>query len=129
MRHIPETLIDDDELTSAPTYLPAAPFGDIPGVDLDGLPMRLGLVVHSLPYFLCDRRAGCAGSGDGELLRPDVARIARCLGSADCSPERRWSGMIQTHTGSIPVAAAATQILLIPAASVIGLAGLIILAL
>jgi hypothetical protein len=54
--------------------------------------------------------------------------LPAALGTQTRFQERRWNGVVTTHTGSIPVAAAAIQILLIPAASVIGLTLLIILA-
>ena len=40
-------------------------------------------------------------------------------------PNDKWPRLIVTHSGPLPVGAAAAQILLIPVASVIGLIGFI----
>lgn len=51
--------------------------------------------------------------------------LPAALGSLSPGTNHRWPRVIVTHSGPLPVAAAATQILLIPVASVIGVTAFI----
>ena len=128
MRHIPEILVDQAEKTSAPAALPESPFSDIPGAIwkafLSAWALLFGLF---LLFFTRDGPAALAVV-TASFFALMLLGLPAALATQTRFPERRWNGVVTTHTGSIPVAAAATQILLIPAASVIGLTLLIILA-
>lgn len=129
MRHIPETLVDSGELAAAPSSLPPAPFGDIPGAIWTGFLCAWGLLFALFLIFFATDGPAALAVVTASFFALMLLGLPAALGAQTRSPKRRWPAMIQTHTGSIPVSAAATQILLIPVASVIGLAGLIVLAL
>lgn len=127
MRPISEIRVDNDELTSAP--LPPSPFSDIPGPIWTGFlgawALLFGLFVV---FFATDGRATMAVLTACFFALMILGLPAAVAGQAGGFPKKNWDGRIVTHTGTIPIGAAATQIMLIPIASVIGVLCLVILA-
>lgn len=127
MRPISEIQVED-ELTLAPPPLRPSPFSDIPGpiwtAFLGAWALLFGLF---LVFFATDGPATMAVV-TACFFATMILGLPAALGSQNPNPRPRGDGMIHTNSGAIPVAAAATQILLIPVASVIGLTILIILA-
>ena len=126
MRPISEIRVENDELTSAP--LPPSPFSDIPGpiwtAFLGAWALLFGLFVV---FFAAD------GPSTMVVLTACffalmILGLPAAMGAQTGAPKRQWNGRIITHTGSIPIGAAATQILLIPVASVFGVLCLVIFA-
>lgn len=128
MRPISEVRVETDELRSPPPgTLPPAPFSDIPGpiwtAFLSAWAMLFGLF---LIFFSTDGPAAMAVV-TACFFAMMMLGLPAVLGAQSQGPKRRFDGRIRIHTGTISVGAAATQILLIPFGSVIGLATLIIL--
>ena len=127
MRPISEILVDDDERTSAPPTLPPSPFSDVPGpiwiAFLSAWALLFGLF---LVFFATDGPATMVVV-TACFFTLMMLGLPAVLGAQGHPAERRREGVVETHTGTISVTAAATQILLIPVGSVIGLATLIIL--
>lgn len=128
MRPISELRVVDDELRLAPPPLHSGPFTDIPGpiwtAYLGAWALLFGLF---LVFFATDGPAAMAVV-TACFFALMILGLPAALGTQNHAPRPRGDGMIHTNSGAIPVAAAATQILLIPVASVIGLTILIILA-
>lgn len=127
MRHIPEILVDQTEKTAAPPALPDSPFSDIPSgiwkAFLGAWALLFGLF---LAFFTKDGPSSLAVV-TASFFALMLLGLPSALGAQTHFPERHWNGVVETHTGPVPIRAAATQIMLIPAASVIGLTILIIL--
>ena len=129
MRHIPELLDDTDQLASPPAEPERDLFGDIPGpiwtAFLSAWALLFGLFVL---FFATDGPAMLAilTSCFFALM---ILGLPAALGAQSKSPARPWPRTITTASGSLPVGAAATQILLIPVGAVFGLIAFIILAL
>jgi len=129
MRHIPELLDDADQLTSPPAEGERSVFGDIPRpiwiAFLSSWAVFFGLFVL---FFAGDGPATIAivTSCFFALM---ILGLPAALGAQARSPSRPWQRTVRTGSGSLPVGAAAAQILLIPVAGVIGLIGFIVLAL
>jgi hypothetical protein len=129
MRLNPEVLSDADQLTHAPRLHDADVFGDIPGwiwtAFLSSWALLFGLF---LLFFATD--------GPSALMVVTACFFAlmtlglpAAIGGHSGSESRPWPRVIVTQTGPLPTRAAATQILLIPVAGVIGLIAFIALAL
>jgi hypothetical protein len=127
MRHIPETFVRDDERTSAPS-LPPSPFGDIPGPIWTAFLSTWALLFGLFLIFFTKDGPAAMSVVTASFFALMLLGLPAALGAQTLCPERQSKGSIQVHTGPISVGAAATQILLIPVASVIGLTLLIILA-
>ena len=127
MRPISEIRVDQDELTSAPAPVRAAPFSDIPGfiwkAFLGTWALLFGLF---LVFFSTDGPATMAVV-TACFFAIMMLGLPTALGAQTHTVRPRSNGMVETHTGTISVRAAATQILLIPVGSVLGLVTLIIL--
>jgi hypothetical protein len=128
MRPISEAQVDSDELRSPPAPLPPPPFSDIPGwiwtTFLGAWAVLFGLF---LLFFSTDGPAAMAVV-TACFFAIMILGLPAALGVQTHVADRRPRARIVTNSGPIPVRAAATQILLIPVASVIGLVTLIILA-
>lgn len=128
MRHAPE-LLDEDELTTEPSMTDPGLFHDIPSsiwiAFLSAWALLFGLF---LVFFTKDGPAAFAvlTSCFFALM---LLGLPTALGAQAQSPARRWSRVIATRNGPLPTRAAATQILLIPVASVIGVSLFVLLAL
>lgn len=126
MRPISEIQVDDELKLVAPP-LRAAPFSDIPGWIwtgfLGGWALLFGLFVV---FFANDGRStmmvitAC-------FFALMILGLPAALGMQTEATKSPSDGMIHTQSGSLPVGAAATQILLIPVASVFGLLVLMLL--
>lgn len=129
MRHIPDLLDDTDQLTSAPVEPNTNPFGDIPRpiwiAFLSTWAMLFGLFVL---FFATDGPATLAVLTSC-FFAFMILGLPAALGAQSQNPSRRWPLTVRTGSGTLPIAAAAAQILLIPVAAVIGLIGFIVLAL
>jgi hypothetical protein len=127
MRPISKVRVETDELRSPPAAMPAAPFSDIPWsiwiAFLSAWAMLFGLF---LVFFATDGPAAMAVV-TACFFAIMILGLPAMLCAQSRGPERPSDGRIKTHTGTVSVGAAATQILLIPIGSVIGLATLIIL--
>ena len=129
MRHIPELLDDADQLTSAPVERKASPFSDIPRpIWIAFLLAWASLFGLFLVFFSTDGPARFAILTACFFVFM-ILGLPAALGAQGESPSRPWPRTIKTGSGSLPVGAAATQILLIPVAAVFGLIAFIILAL
>jgi hypothetical protein len=129
MRHIPEILVDDEERTAPPQPLPASPFGDIPKfiwtAYLSSWAVLFGLF---LIFFAADGPSALAVV-TASFFALMLLGLPAAMGLQTRREDGPSKGVIETQTGPIPLREAATQILLIPVASVIGIAMLIVLAL
>lgn len=129
MRHIPELLDDTDQLTSPPAEPERDLFGDIPGpiwiAFLSAWAMLFGLFVL---FFATDGPSALAIVTSCFFVTM-ILGLPAALGEQSKSGPRPWPRTITTASGTLPVGAAATQILLIPVAAVFGLIAFIILAL
>jgi len=125
----PRTARHADQLTSPPAEGERSVFGDIPRpiwiAFLSSWALFFGLFVV---FFAGDGPAAIAivTSCFFALM---ILGLPAALGAQARSPSRPWQRTVRTGSGSLPVGAAAAQILLIPVAGVIGLIGFIVLAL
>lgn len=126
MRHAPD-LLEEDELTTEPSMTNSGLFRDIPSsiwiAFLSAWALLFGLF---LAFFTKDGPATLAvlTSCFFALM---LLGLPTALGAQAKSPPRRRARVIATHNGPLPFRAAATQILLIPVASVIGVTLFVIL--
>lgn len=126
MRHAPE-LFHQDELASEPAAPDVGLFRDIPSsiwiAFLSAWALLFGLFIL---FFTKDGPATFAvlTSCFFALM---LLGLPTALGAQAKSPSRRWSRVIATRNGPLPFRAAATQILLIPVASVIGVSLFVLL--
>jgi hypothetical protein len=128
MRPISEVQVDSDELRAPPARLPPPPFSDIPGsvwtAFLGAWALLFGLF---LLFFSTDGPATMAVV-TACFFAIMILGLPAALGTQTHVANRQPRARIVTHSGPIPLRAAATQILLIPVASVFGVICLIILA-
>jgi hypothetical protein len=129
MRHIPEILVDDEERTSPPQTLPASPFGDIPKFIWTAYLSAWAVLFGLFVVFFATDGASALDVVTASFFALMLLGLPAALGSQTRRENGPSQGVIDTHTGPIAVNEAATQILLIPVASVIGIAMLIVLAL
>jgi hypothetical protein len=119
-------LLDEDRSTVAPAGPNSDIFGDIPGwiwvAFLSAWALLFGLF---LIFFTTD--------GPATLMVITAAFFAlmilglpAALGTQSRPRSRHNQRLIRTRNGSLPLTAAATQILLIPVASIVGVTGFII---
>jgi hypothetical protein len=129
MRPAPELLNDEDQRTVEPAMPYTSLFGDIPGpiwtAFLSAWAMLFGIF---LVFFTTDGPS-TLGVLTASFFALMILGLPAALASQSKSPPRRWPRTIDTRTGPLPVGAAATQILLIPVAAVIGLAAFVLVAL
>jgi len=130
MRHIPELLDDADQLTSPP---PAEGerdlFGDIPRPIWTAFLSCWALLFALFVLFFATDRPAALAVLTSCFFALMILGLPTALGAQSRSAPRPWPRTIKTGSGSLPVGAAAAQILLIPAAAVVGLIGFIVLAL
>jgi hypothetical protein len=128
MRHIPEILVGDEERASPPQALPVSPFGDIPKfiwtAYLSTWAVLFGLF---LIFFAADGPSALAVV-TASFFALMLLGLPAAMGSQTRWEESPSKGVIETHTGPVPIGEAAMQMLLIPVGSVIGLVILIIVA-
>jgi hypothetical protein len=129
MRHNPELLDDTDQLTSPPAEPERDLFGDIPSpiwiAFLSAWALLFGLFVL---FFANDGPAALAVVTSC-FFAMMILGLPAALGAQSKSAPRPWPRTITTGSGSLPVGAAAVQILLIPVGAVFGLIVFILLAL
>ena len=126
MRHIPELREDAEQLASAPaSSAEIGLYGDIPRpiwiAFLSTWAVVFGLFVL---FFTTDGPAALMVI-TASFFAVMTLGFPAALGSVAPGSYRPWSRVVVTHTGPLPITAAAVQILLIPVASVIGLIGFI----
>jgi hypothetical protein len=129
MRHIPEILVDDEERTSPPQTLAASPFGDIPEFIWTAYLSAWAVLFGLFVIFFAADGASALDVVTASFFALMLLGLPAALGLQTRRENGPSQGVIDTHTGPIGVNEAATQILLIPVASVIGIAMLIVLAL
>ena len=129
MHPAPELLHDEDQLTAQPALPDRSVFGDIPTAIwtafLSAWALLFGLF---LVFFATDGPAAIVVVTSC-LFALMLLGLPAALGAQVKSSPRARSRIIVTRNGPVPVVAAATQILLIPVASVIGVIAFVILAL
>lgn len=129
MRPISELQVDDEEQLKlvAPPLRPG-PFSDIPGWIWTGFLGGWALLFGLFLAFFATNAAATMAVITACFFALMILGLPAALGAQSHMAPPRRDGLIHTQSGTIPVAAAATQILLIPVASVFGLITLIILA-
>jgi hypothetical protein len=129
MHPAPELLHDEDQLTAQPALPDRSVFGDIPTAIwtafLSAWALLFGLF---LVFFATDGPAAIVVVTSC-LFALMLLGLPAALGAQVKSTPRARSRIIVTRNGPVPGVAAATQILLIPVASVIGVIAFVILAL
>ena len=129
MHPAPELLHDEDQLTAQPALPDRSVFGDIPTAIwtafLSAWALLFGLF---LVFFATDGPAAIVVVTSC-LFALMLLGLPAALGAQVKSTPRARSRIIVIRNGPVPVVAAATQILLIPVASVIGVIAFVILAL
>jgi hypothetical protein len=129
MHPAPELLHDEDQLTTEPAMPDRSVFGDIPSgiwiAFLSTWALLFGLFVL---FFATDGPAALAVV-TSSFFAMMLLGLPTALGAQAKSTKRVRSRVIVTRNGPVPIAAAATQILLIPVASVIGVTAFVLLAL
>jgi hypothetical protein len=129
MRHIPEILVDDEERTSPPQALPTSPFGDIPKFIWTAYLSSWAVLFGLFLIFFAADGPSTISVVTASFFALMLLGLPAVMGLQTRREDGPSKGMIETHTGPVPVAEAATQILLIPVGAVIGLAILIVIAL
>lgn len=129
MHLIPELLDDADQLTTEPAAHETSLFGDIPRpiwiAFLSAWALLFGLF---LLFFTADGQATLAVV-TACFFGLMTLGLPAALGGFAESKSRRWPRTVMTRNGSLPIGAAAAQILLIPVCAVVGLALIVSLAL
>jgi hypothetical protein len=127
MRPISEIRVDDEQVKLVPPPLRPGVFSDIPGwVWNTYLGGWAALFALFLVFFATDGPAtmmvitAC-------FFALMILGLPAALGTQTEATETPSDGMIHTLSGALPIRAAATQILLIPIASVFGLLMLMLL--
>ena len=119
---------DQEQRANAPVATDMAPFADIPGsiwtAYLSAWALLFGIFILA---FTTDGRATLAVLTASFFALMTLGLPAALAGVADRQPRSRRQ-RIETRSGPLPVAAAATQILLIPVGAVIGIIAFVILA-
>ena len=128
MRSDPELLEDTEQLTAAPAMHEPSVFGDIPHPIWTAYLWSWGLLFG---VFL----VAFAADGPAELAVLTASFFAlmllglpAALGAQAKAASRRPPGTVVTRNGTLPVASAAIQILLIPVGALISLIGLVLVA-
>lgn len=129
MRHIPELLDDADQLTSAPAEIDRDLFGDIPRPIWTAFLSLWALLFALFVVFFATDGPATIAILTSCFFAFMILGLPAALAAQSGSTAHSWPRRIVTRSGSLPVGAAAAQILLIPAAAVVGLLGFIILAL
>ena len=126
MRHIPELRQDADQLASAPpTRADIALYGDIPRPIWIAFLSTWAIVFGLFILFFTTDGPAALMVVTASFFALMTLGFPAALGSVAAGSYRPWSRVVVTHTGPLPIKAAAVQILLIPVASVIGLIGFI----
>jgi hypothetical protein len=128
MHLIPELRDDAEQLTTQPSSHDTSLFGDIPRwiwtAFLSGWALLFALF---LAFFTKDGPTTLAVL-TATFFALMILGLPAALGTQSKFASREPGRTIHTRSGPLPVGAAATQILLIPVASVIGVAAFIVLA-
>jgi hypothetical protein len=127
MRLIPELLDDAEQRTAEPAMHDASLFTDIPrAIWIAFLSAWALLFALFLTFFTRDGPATLAVL-TSSFFALMLLGLPAALGAQAGSPRHKPSRVIVTRNGPLPVRAAATQILLIPVAGVIGVTLFVIL--
>jgi hypothetical protein len=126
MRHIPEALIHVDDKVSPPAALPSRPFGDVPGSIWTAFLGAWALLFGLFLVFFTKSGPATMAVITACFFALMLLGLPAALSAQAGAAEQPLATVIHTHTGPVPVRAAATQILLIPATAVVGLVILII---
>lgn len=129
MHFLPELIDDADQLTEAPAIENADVFGDIPGWIWTAFLSTWALLFALFVVFFTTDGPATLAVLTSSFFALMLLGLPAALGAQARSTRPVRSRIVVTRNGPIPVGAAATQILLIPVAGVIGLAGFIVLAL
>ncbi|HET7605259.1 MAG TPA: hypothetical protein VFK28_04225 [Sphingomicrobium sp.] len=129
MHPAPELLHDDDQRTAAPAMPDTSVFGDIPSSIWTAFLSAWALLFALFLVFFTRDGQSTLAVMTSSFFALMLLGLPAALGAQAKPARRARSRVILTHNGPVPITAAATQILLIPAASVIGVTALILLAL
>lgn len=126
MRLIPELRDDADQLAPAPAATPdTGLYGDIPRPIWIAFLSAWALVFGLFLLFFTTDAPATLMVVTASFFALMTLGLPAALGMLSPGPNDKWPRLIVTHSGPLPVGAAAAQILLIPVASVIGLIGFI----
>lgn len=126
MRHIPEALIDADEKVSPPPTLPSRPFSDVPGPIWTGFLAAWAVLFGLFLLFFTQSGLAALSVVTACFFALMLLGLPAAMSAQAGSSKQRPTAVVETHTGPVPVRAAAIQIVLIPATGVVGLVLLII---
>lgn len=126
MRLDPKLRDDADQLAPAPEpKLSVGLYGDIPRPIWVAFLSAWALVFVLFVLFFSTNGQATLMVLTASFFALMTLGLPAALGSVATSEKRPWPRVIVTHSGPLPVMAAAAQILLIPFAAVIGLIGFI----
>lgn len=128
MRHAPELLHDQDQRTAGPAMPAVSLFGDVPTAIWTAFLSLWALLFGLFLVFFTNGGPATLAVLTSSFFALMLLGLPAALGAQTSTGKRLRSAIVVTHNGPLPVGAAATQILLIPAASVIGVTGFILLA-
>lgn len=129
MRHIPELLDDTDQRASPPADTHANPFGDIPRPIWTAYLLAWATMFGLFVVFFATDGPAAIAIVTACFFALMILGLPAAVAAQAKPSQAQWSRVIRTGSGPLPVGDAATQILLIPIAGVIGLIGFIVLAL
>lgn len=129
MHFLPELIDDADQLTEPPQTQNSDVFGDIPGWIWTAFLSTWALLFALFVVFFTTDGPATLAVLTSSFFALMLLGLPAALGAQAHSTTHARSAVVVTHNGPIPIGAAATQILLIPVAGVIGLVGFIVLAL
>jgi hypothetical protein len=119
---------DQDQLAAAPIAPDMAPFADIPRFIWIAFLSAWALLFAIFAVAFTKDRAATLMIFTACFFALMTLGLPAALAGLTGDPHQSYPATIVTRTGRIPVSAAATQILLIPVAAVIGLCAFVVLA-
>ena len=125
----PEVLEDAEQLTLGPATHEGSLFGDIPGPVWTAFLSAWALLFALFVMFFAKDGPSSIAILTSCFFATMILGLPAALAGQSQAASRPWPRMIVTGSGTLPVGAAAAQILLIPVGAVIGLIGFIVLAL
>jgi hypothetical protein len=129
MRPDPNLLHDEDQRTAEPALPDTGLFGDIPGSIWTAFLSAWALLFVLFVLFFTRDGPATLAVLTSSFFALMLLGLPAALGLQARPARRTRSRVVFTHNGPVPFGSAATQILLIPAASVIGIGLFILLAL
>jgi hypothetical protein len=120
MRPAPELLHDTDQVAAEPVMPDTSLFGDIPRPVWIAFLSAWGLLFALFVAFFTTDGPSTLAVLTASFFALMLLGLPAALGAQAKSARRARSRIVVTRNGPLPISAAATQILLIPVASVIG---------